>query len=536
MAATVRAATAPTAVLAQTSPAGTLIGDLVICITFGRGAAGVPTHTCQTGSNFVEIRTHAHDDGSTDGRLSVAYKIATQNGAQSYQAYTSSLAAGSDWTAIVVLTVGTWENTALLIGDQQNSATLTTNAVPNPPAITTPQTQCLVLQIAAWHFASSLANTAVAPSGYALVTEVAGAALADLAVAQLTKAAAGTEDAAVWGDNQAPSGTVAMVIAFRPRAVTLAADLGTFAITGNDATLTGPPASITADVASFAIAGSTTGLTTQRLMAAVAASFAIAGSDADLTYTPSTGSTLDVDAGAFAITGSATGLTVQRRADAEPGTFVVSTSTTDLRAAHAVSAAAVAFAVSGVGVAFATGKSLGVDAGSFVLSGSATGLQTARTFATDVGTFALTGSDAGLAASRGLTSAAGTFALAGGDVSFASGKGVTVDSGAFNLTASDVGLVATRVLGAALGEFGIGASSAELPRGYLTVPNVGSFAIAGVDVGLDVGGPSGEFTLDAGVAAFAIVGADAGIVPPRRTFPAALPCAEVTVEEVRRRR
>src|SRR3972149_6635226 len=98
----VRGNTAATATNTPTSPASTQIGDLVLVFMWTRAGAGIPTHTLQSG--FATIRSHSHNDGNTDGRLSLAYKIATAAGAQPYNAYTSST--GTDFSGICVLIGG----------------------------------------------------------------------------------------------------------------------------------------------------------------------------------------------------------------------------------------------------------------------------------------------------------------------------------------------------------------------------------------------------------------------------------------------
>src|SRR5690242_19048213 len=125
---TIRGVTTDAAGGAATSPAGTQVGDLVIVVTWERAGAGVPTHTLQGGNGFVEIRSHSHDDSSTDGRLSIAYKVATASGAQSYQAYTTSTGSPTWWTGLLVLQTGTYSTT----GIASNSATNTGTQPPNP--------------------------------------------------------------------------------------------------------------------------------------------------------------------------------------------------------------------------------------------------------------------------------------------------------------------------------------------------------------------------------------------------------------------
>jgi len=100
--------TAATATLAPTSNAATQVGDLVIVTTWSpTTVSGAPTHTLQAG--FTEIITQAHEDGADDGRLSVAYKVATVAGASAYQAYTSNGTVGADFSGINVIKAGAYD-------------------------------------------------------------------------------------------------------------------------------------------------------------------------------------------------------------------------------------------------------------------------------------------------------------------------------------------------------------------------------------------------------------------------------------------
>lgn len=207
---TIRGSTAATATNNPTSPAGTQVGDMVIVIHWTRNGAGVPTHTLQSG--FTEIRSHGHDDGSTDGRLSVAYRIATSSGANGYNAYTSS--AGTDYAGIIVLQAGTFDPTT--IADVQTSATTTGTGASNPPSVTTPVARCMVMAIAAYHLVSAATFNMTPPTNYTETWEMAGSVDVELAVATRILAAAGAEDAAAWTDNGTPNGSSAMVLVFRP--------------------------------------------------------------------------------------------------------------------------------------------------------------------------------------------------------------------------------------------------------------------------------------------------------------------------------
>lgn len=209
----IRGSTAPATGLAVTSPAGTQVGDMVIVLTWERAGAGSPTHTLQSG--FSQIRTHAHDDGSTDGRLSAAFAVATVSGAQSYQAYTTS-GSGTVRTGCIVLQAGTYyaggsPGTAIA----NNSDSGTTNAAPDPPSLTGLTGDFLVLAIGAWHLGSAATVAVTAPTNYTETWECAGSQDVEfsLATRALTGLSNSTENPGAFADDVAPNGTARMTIA-----------------------------------------------------------------------------------------------------------------------------------------------------------------------------------------------------------------------------------------------------------------------------------------------------------------------------------
>jgi hypothetical protein len=453
MAATIRASTAPTATLNPSSPASTAIGDLVLVFTWTVVAGnGVPTHTLQGG--FTEIRSHAHDDSSTDGRLSVAYKVAAANGANGYQAYTSS--AGTSISGIVVLTVGTWEQAnVLLIGDQQNSITGTTNGAPDPAAITTAQAQSLVLQIGAWHYGSTSTTTTVTvPTNYAAVTEVAGAAVGELAIAQRTIANSGTaENAAAWGDNTTPNGTVAMTIAFRPRNVSITADAVSMALTVNDAGLTAQR-KITAATDPVVVTGTSTELSRRVPMTAIVGALTLAVNDTGVMAQR----LLIAAAAAFALSSNASGLTAQHRLSAATATFTLAGNDATLTytpadAGYTMLAGTGSFSMAGSATALLRGYRLAAACGAFVEAGSAAGLTVARKLSVSVGAVVETGRAVTFARGQVMTVVSEQFSCVGGDVSFAIGKGMPAASYPIALTGPSVPLAAHRGIGATSAAF-----------------------------------------------------------------------------------
>lgn len=237
----IRGSTAPGSGLAVTSPAGTQVGDMVICCTWERAGAGIPTHTLQSGNGFVEINSHSHNDGSTDGRLSVAYKIATASGANSYTAYSTD-GTGTVYTGCIVVY---GHNT---VGIVTNSSTQTTNAVPNPPSVTGLTGDFLVCIASGWHLGSAATVTVAPGANYNETWEVAGSVDLEfgLATRAMTGLSSSTEDPPAWTDDVAPNGTASVTFAIPaaiPQTVTpgvLAHTITTYAPTIRLGTVTTP--------------------------------------------------------------------------------------------------------------------------------------------------------------------------------------------------------------------------------------------------------------------------------------------------------
>jgi hypothetical protein len=207
----IRGQTAPVSGGSTTSPAGTQVGDLVIVYTWERAGAGVPTHTVDTGNSYVEILTQGHDDGSLDGRLSVAYKVATASGANAYQAYTTDTGTPTWWTACTVLEAGTYSVATLPPSAGVDS---TNTAAPNPPNLAGLDSakNYLVIAVGAWHTASAVI-TVGAPTNYSNLIDISGSANGELAISSMAVTGATSEDPAVYTDNITPNGACAITLA-----------------------------------------------------------------------------------------------------------------------------------------------------------------------------------------------------------------------------------------------------------------------------------------------------------------------------------
>jgi hypothetical protein len=215
---------------AVSSPSSTLVGDLLIFYVWSQGTTAFPTHTLTSGQDYFEWLTWEHNDGSTDGRFSVAVKEAAVAGAQSYTPYSiSGATANGTSIGVIVLEAGTWD--AVLTSAppaSQSAISQTNNAAPNPPARTGLTGDFLMHIVGAWHQSAAANTDANAPTNYVMRAENSPGTshLAHLAICDrtLTGLSGATEDAAAITDNIAPNGTVAYSVAI-PGAVVAPVDL-----------------------------------------------------------------------------------------------------------------------------------------------------------------------------------------------------------------------------------------------------------------------------------------------------------------------
>jgi hypothetical protein len=194
------------------SPSDTSIGDLVVIFVWSQFTTTATTHTIQAG--YTTVRSHSHNDSTTCGRLSVATKVATAAGVQSYVPFTiASATAGQTCVGLITVTgantnaPGTWI---------QGSITDTSNAVPNPPSLTGLNSDVLVLAIAAWSVTTAGTTSATGMANYTdRINGPTGSHVTHLAVSTraMTALSNATEDPAAFSDNVAPNGTVAMTVA-----------------------------------------------------------------------------------------------------------------------------------------------------------------------------------------------------------------------------------------------------------------------------------------------------------------------------------
>jgi len=164
---------------------------------------------------------------------------------------------------------------------------------------------------------------------------------------------------------------------------TLAADPGSYTVTGTAATLS-TTRLLVADAGSVAVTGTDAALVVGRVVVADAGSVAIFGTDAGLLATR----LLVADAGAVNIVGTAATLAVGRTLVADAGSVVVTGTAADLIFAQGatLTADAGSYAITGTAADFVRGFVVAANAGSIVVTGTAATFLRGYAFAAEAGT------------------------------------------------------------------------------------------------------------------------------------------------------
>lgn len=155
-------------------------------------------------------------------------------------------------------------------------------------------------------------------------------------------------------------------LALATPAVSLTGSPGSFALTGQAATLTAQR-KITGSPGSFTLTGQTASLIAARKLTAEAGSLAITGQDA----TFSTYANLVVTPGSFALTGQSSTLAAQRVLTGQAGSFTLTGLNAGLAAGRALSADSGTYTLSGQAATFRRGYGLSCDPGSYAITGQA---------------------------------------------------------------------------------------------------------------------------------------------------------------------
>lgn len=268
-------------------------------------------------------------------------------------------------------------------------------------------------------------------------------------------------------------------------AYTLAADPGSYSITGTAASLVVGRV-VVADAGTVAITGTDASLARGYVLVADAGSVAITGVAADLL----TGRVVGADAGAVAITGTDAALARGILLVADAGSYAITGTAADLQRGYGLVAESGSVTITGVAATFLRDRILVGGTGLVeVLGGGGAGLLYGRVVAADAGAVAITGTAADLLR----------------------GYSVAADAGSYSITGVAADLLRGYVVAADAGSIAITGTAADLLRGYVVAATAGTVTITGTAADL-VYGTAVAYELAAEAGTVTVTGADAALL------------------------
>jgi hypothetical protein len=212
-----------------------------------------------------------------------------------------------------------------------------------------------------------------------------------------------------------------------------------------------------------------TDLRVARRLTADTRSYALTGNDATLTRTTVGAYTLTADKATFTLTGRDAGTVANRRLTADPAAFTLTGRDAGLRAARRIAADTSAFTLTGRAAGTVAGRRLTADTRTYALTGRDANFLRGIRFPAVTGAFTLTGYNAALTktGSYSLLASPQSYALTGRDANLAAGRKLTADARAFTVTGNAANLLASKRLTASLGTYTLAAYPVDLKRGYL---------------------------------------------------------------------
>lgn len=374
-----KVATGATATLTTTSGTSTA-GSTFVALVMGDGAAtGVPSDN--KGNTFVEWGSQQYLIGYGAGHGKVFRCENAAGGA----GHTFTVTNGSAYGALIVLEVKGAAAASFDVSAQTRDSS-------SPYTVTTPTTsQADEIVVALLGFTGT--------GGDGVTTESTGFTVA--------------AEQRNWDYMQAAAAykVVSAVGAFTPSfSITNSSDAALWIATFKAAAgATDYP--LAANSGSFALTGADAGLLGSRVLTSGAGSFALTGSDATLTYTPLSSYSLAAGAGSYALTGASAGLVAARSVSAATGAFALTGGATTRIVARKLVAASRALVLSGKVATLKAARTVAADAGSYALTGADATLVYSPvgsyTLVADSGGFALTGSEAVLTLEGSPTTTAG---------------------------------------------------------------------------------------------------------------------------------
>jgi hypothetical protein len=265
---------------------------------------------------------------------------------------------------------------------------------------------------------------------------------------------------------------------------------------------------IAADAGSYAVTGTAASLEYGREVAAVAGSYAITGQAATLRRALP----ITALAGSYAITGTAASLEYGREVAAAAGSYAITGTAATLRRALPLTAVAGSYALTGQDASLEFGREVVATGGSYALNGQPALLEFGYEVAAAAGAYALTGADASLEFGREVEAVGGSYAVDGANATLvysaiAAAYEVDADAGSYAIAGQPALLEVGYEVAGAAGSYEVTGSDATLNKGQSLSADGGSYDLAGTDVDLLLG-----YALSAEGGSYIVTGADAGLI------------------------
>lgn len=220
---------------------------------------------------------------------------------------------------------------------------------------------------------------------------------------------------------------------------------------------------LAADVGSYALTGTATGVSRTRALVATLGSYAITGTATGLNL----GHNLVAAVGSYSLTGTATNLTRTRKLVAAIGSYTATGTATNFRIARRLVEAVGSYTITGTATALRTARRLTAAVGSYSLTGTATALKTTRRLTAAVGSYTISGTATGLKSGRQLAATPGAYAYNGTAVTLtytpvSPGNVIHATPGSYSITGNTVQLIRGRRLNIAPGTYLLQGYEAQL--------------------------------------------------------------------------
>lgn len=467
-------------------------GDLVIGVYVSHDTAAKLISDGTTA--YTAIGSQVQADDTFNANLDVAYKFMGASPDASTTFGPSGGAASAAANAVLVFS-GVDQSTPLDVAS--TSALDVNNGQPNPPSITPSTAGAVVVGVGGAGFSSALTFTSSDLSGF---TTAGGTDNNSCGVGGgYSTWTSGAFNPAQWGGGTTNSQAAwaARTIALRPASgsVTLAADSGSFALTGTamtpkaarlliadgaDLALTGGDLTfayaraVVAESSSYGLTGGATDLDLTRRLVGESGALALTGQDVALTF----GRTLVTAGSSFALVGDDVLLDLTRVLAGGSGSFTLTGSDVTLLHGRVVTMAETSFTLTGIDAALKRGLRVDAAGSTFMLVGTDVVLRVPR-IELDTVSFALSGGATGLSVTRRLSVENGSFVLVGTVMSARATRMVSLASGNFSLVGAAAALQQNRVLAGGSVNFTLTGDSVVVLRGLRLPMDGTSFALTG---------------------------------------------------------